>query len=109
MEQVWIFWVPSHGKKNTRFHMPSTQFGTEEQWREWNEVADQQAEKGREANERYFNAPERERMKDDAESWSLAALERGMLGFGQYLVHSVPESAEKWREAFLSYEERNGM
>ena len=103
---VRIYWVPSHGKVNNQFTMPTTQYGTEKQWREWNEIADKQAEIGRRRNERSLHVQFRAQEREDAAKWSMAALERAILGVGEYILRDR-EATEQWGIAFKSYAERD--
>ena len=95
-----MHWVPSHGKKpNWRPDELALTLGTGEAIRGWNEIADKAADQGRKRKERAQGREEWESRVTSAAKWSERAMNRLLLGVGEYIDRDA-ELKEKWSDAF---------
>ena len=97
-QRVECYKVPSHGKKPD-WTPPVAHHGSAAQWREWNDIADEEAAAGRVKCSRFLGLALHSERVDKARCWARAALQRMFNGAEQY-VRRHPETEEKWSHAF---------
>jgi hypothetical protein len=74
-----VFWIPSHGKQ-PQWKPEVSDFGSSQDWRDWNDIADEFANTGRELQKSMLQIVDFQQRSESAAKWAGKAIGRMVHG-----------------------------